>query len=264
MSAASPLVYLVLGATGSGRRELVADLIEAGLDAGERAAVLLPATEPAQPDDTRLPSVQRWENRDGAIAAELPAGHSHVFFFVDGRRNPVDQIEAFKAWLEARGVMLARVFCVVNCQLAARHAALLAWYDACVHFSDAVLLNRRAGIENKWISDFLTHFKKQHLPCLFEPVKDGRVKNPALLLEPEARRLSQVFDAEQDWVITDADGEEIGEDDITAEEEEEEVTAAPAEDPYFARRNGGRRVKELPDIAAFLDAAPAGEQAGNS
>ncbi|MEI7567590.1 MAG: hypothetical protein WCJ10_07110, partial [Opitutaceae bacterium] len=103
------------------------------------------------------------------------------------------------------------------------------------------------------MSDFLAHFKKQHLPCLFEMVKDGRVKNPALLLEPQARRLSQIFDEEQDLIFKTADGEEIDEDEET-EDSDEEIEAVPAEDPYFARRNGGRRVKELPDIAAILRA----------
>ncbi|MFM8617117.1 MAG: hypothetical protein ACKOE8_00105, partial [Opitutaceae bacterium] len=83
----------------------------------------------------------------------------------------------------------------------------------------------------------------------FETVKAGRVKNPALLLEPQARRLTQIFDEEQDWVVTDLEGGELEEGEDT---EDEEVLAAPAVDPYFARRSGGRRVKEIPDIADFL------------
>ena len=43
----------------------------------------------------------------------------------------------------------------------ARPAALLAWYDACVHFSDVVLLQRREGVANKWVSDFLKHHEDQ-------------------------------------------------------------------------------------------------------
>jgi hypothetical protein len=82
-------------------------------------------------------------------------------------------------------------------------------------------------------------------------VKEGRVKNPALLLDPQARRVSQAFDEEQDWVFKNAEGEEIDEEDIT-DDEEEEVSATPAEDPYFERRLGGRRVKELPDITKYL------------
>jgi hypothetical protein len=253
MPSEKPLLYLILGAAGSGRREVIADLIADGLEPSDHAAVMLPAGEPATPADDRLPAVSRWTWDDGVILATLPAGANRVFFVTDGTRSAVDQIEVFKSWLEAQGGELARVLCVVHTQLATRHSSLLAWYDACVHFSDVVLLNRREGVENKWLSDFLSHFKKQHLPCLFEMVKDGRVKNPALLLEPQARRLSQIFDEEQDLIFKTADGEEIDEEEET-EDSDEEIEAVPAEDPYFARRNGGRRVKELPDIAAILRA----------
>lgn len=258
MAAEKPLVYLVLGAAGSGRREVLLDLIEAGLGEDERAAVLLPAGEKEAASDARLPGVHRWEWRDGAIAAELPEGATRIFFVTDGARNPVDQTEAFKAWLERSPAELARVLCVVHSQLAEKNPPLLAWFEACVHFSDVVLLNRREGVENKWMSDFLNHFKKQFYPCVFEMVKDHRVKNPALVLEPQARRMSHVFDEEQDWIFTNADGEEIDEQEET-EDGDEEIEAKPEEDPYFARRMGGRRVKEIPDIAKFLPAEATGE-----
>lgn len=254
-AAEKPRVYLILGATGSDRREIIADLIEAGLAADDRAAVLLPAAEPPHPADARLPAAERWTWRDRTIDAALPAGATHVFFLTDGGRSAVDQIEAFKPWLAAQGGELARVLSVVNGQLAARHPALFAWFEACIHFSDVVLLARREGVENKWLSDFLGHFKKQCYPCLFETVKGGRVKNPALVLEPQARRLSQVFDEEADLILTNAEGEEIDEDEGEAEGEEE-IAATPAVDPYFARRQGGRRVKELPDIGPFLANEP--------
>ncbi len=221
---------------------------------GNKAAVLLADDEAAAEADATLPRLERWTWAEGAIGAELPADVTHVFFVTSGRRSPVDQAEAFKAWLEARGLQLARALCVVHCQLAEKHPPLLAWYEACVHFSDIVLLNRREGVANKWVSDFLTHFKKLYYPCVFETVKDGRVKNPALVLEPETRRMTHVFDEEQDWVVTNAEGEEIDEEDEVADDEE--LQAKPEEDPYFARRSeGGRRLKELPDIAKFLDDA---------
>ena len=37
-------------------------------------------------------------------------------------------------------------------------------------------------------------------------------------------------------------------------EGDEEVEMVLAEDPYFERRPGGRRAREIPDIAKFLDA----------
>ena len=245
-----PIVYLILGAAGSGRREVLTDLIDGGLEETDHAAVLLSDAEAAQDLDADLPNVTRWAWHEGFIMAELPEGSTHVFFVTDGRRDPVDQIEAFKAWLEAQGAELARVLCVINCQLAEKNPPLLAWYEAGVHFADVVLLNKREGADNKWLSDFLAHFKKKYYPCLFEYVKAGRTHNPALVLAPQARRMTHVFDEEQDWIFTNAEGEEVDEEEES--EGEEEIEATPEEDPYFARKIGGRRVKELPDITKFL------------
>jgi hypothetical protein len=249
-----PLVYLILGAVGSARRQILVDLIEDGLGEGDRAAVMLEAGEVADAADAKLPSVSRWSWQDNTIVGQLPAEATHVFFVTSGLGSPVDQVEAFKPWLDSQGGEFARALCVVNCQLAAKHPPLLAWYEACIHFADVVLLNRREGVENKWVSDFLTHFNKQFYPCVFEMVRGDRVKNPALVLEPQARRMTHVFDEEQDWILTNAEGEEIDEEDETADNEE--LQATPEVDPYFARRSeGGRRLKELPDIRKFLGSA---------
>ncbi|HUR58199.1 MAG TPA: hypothetical protein VM029_10850 [Opitutaceae bacterium] len=250
---AKPLVYLVLGATGSGRREVLADLIAAGLEEKDRAAVMLSDAEAPDATEGPLGAITRWQWLEGAIVGTLPEGATHVFFVVDGRRNPIDQIEVFKPWLEAQGGKLARSLCVVNFQLVAAHPSLLGWYEACIHFADVVFLNRREGVENKVVSDFLAHFKKLYFPCLFEMVKDGQVKNPALVLEPEARRMTHVFDEEQNWVFTNAEGEEIDEQEETkGADDNEEIEAKPEEDPYFERMNGGRRLKPIPDIGKFL------------
>ncbi|PTX91651.1 hypothetical protein [Opitutus sp. ER46] len=246
------LVYLVLGAAGSGRRQILADLIDAGLTSADRAAVLIEAGEVADAADGKLPNLGRWTWRDASIEAQMPAGMTHVFLVASGRASQVDQVEAFKGWLELQDAELGRILAVVNCQLVAAHSPLLAWYEACVHFADVVLLTKREGVENKWLSDFLTHFKKQYYPCVFETVKAGRVKNPALVLDPQARRMTHVFDEEQDWILTNAEGEEVDEEDENLDEDEE-LQAKPEEDPYFVRRSeGGRRLKELPDINKFL------------
>src|SRR5215207_1790131 len=128
---AKPLVYLILGAAGSGRREVLIDLIADGLDEKDRAVVMLSAREREEPAvDAKLPPVERWEWQEGAIVGQLPEGATHVFFVTEGARNPVDQIEVFKAWLEAQGGELARVICIVNSALAEKNAPLLAWYEA--------------------------------------------------------------------------------------------------------------------------------------
>jgi hypothetical protein len=247
----SPLIYLILGAAGSGRREILADLIDGGLGEGDHAAVLLAEAEAPDPADAKLTSVSRWRmTPDEIIEAPLPPEATHVFFVVDGRQGPMDQIEAFKLWLDAQGHELARILCIVNCQLAEKNPPLLAWFEACVHFADIVLLSRREGVDNKWLTGFLAHFHDKFYPCLFELVKGGRVKNPRLILEPQARRMSHVFDEEQDWIFTNAEGEEIDEQEETDDEDGVEVT--PEEDPYLALDASGRRSKRIPDIAKFL------------
>ena len=119
-----PLVYLILGTAGSGRREVIADLIAGGFEATDRVAVMLPAGEAACAADEKLPGVTRWRWDDGMIVGPLPAEIPNVFFVTDGAGNLIDQLEVFKAWLEAQGGELARVFTVVNCQLAERHPPL--------------------------------------------------------------------------------------------------------------------------------------------
>jgi hypothetical protein len=75
-------------------------------------------------------------------------------------------------------------------------------------------------------------------------VKAGRVKNPLLVLDPQARRMSHIFDIDE-WTGLDLEGVEFG-----TEDEDDEWK--PQVDPYFELRLGGRREKEIPDIAKYL------------
>jgi len=274
MPSEKPLVYVILGAAGSGRREVLADLIASGLGEGDDAAVLLSSGEAVCEHDAALGKVARWTWMDGIITVAFPEGATHVFFVTDGRLNPVDQIEQLHAWIATAGAELGRIITVVNCRLAEQHHALLAWYEACIHFSDIALLNNREGVANKWMSEFQTHFKKLYYPCLFEVVKAGRVKNPLIVLDPQARRMSHLFDIDE-WTGLDLEGVEFGTEDEDGNIEEEEEPSAkkkakgkkghpnesdeededdwrPEVDPYLQRRIGGRREKEIPDIAKYL------------
>ncbi len=259
MSFEKPLVYLILGAAGSGRREVLADLVDGGLGEGDKSVVLLATSETPVEHDAKLGELKRWtwENKEiSAPDGALADGVTHAFFVTEGRNNPVDQIEAFKSWVESNGGELGRVICVVNCQLAEQHRELVAWYEACIYFSDIVLLTRRDGVANKWLSDFQNRFKDKFFPCLFEFVKAGRVKNPALVLDPQPRRMSHFFD-EVEWLVEGVDAEDDvemgeGDGDEPGEVDEEEVEVTQAVDPYMERLAGGHRIKVIPDIAKFL------------
>lgn len=251
MSEEKPILYVLLGAEGAGRREVVADLIEGGLSADDKSVVFLPESLAPDSIDSRLGDVVRWTAPDDAsVSAAWPDGAGVGFFVVNGRRDPVDQVEALKPWIEEMGVELTRVICVYHCELAATHKPLLIWHDACVYFSDIVLLNRRAGLENKWMSELRQRFDKQFMPCLVEMVKKGRVHNPALVLDPLPRRMSHWFDAEEEsWVHQI----ENLKDTVILEDGEEEIEEEPeVEDLYLARIASGRRKRVIPDINDYL------------
>lgn len=263
-AATSQLVYVLLGAPGSGRREVLADLITDGLDpVNERAHVYLPVGEAVQAADETLGATSTtrmaWNTELQLIVADAPpAEATHIFIVLDGQIDPVDQLEALKPWLAAHSLPVARIITIVHCQLAEKNPALKTWFDACIHFSDVVLLNRREGVANKWLSEFRRRYDDQYLPCLFELVKAGRVKNPAAILDPLARRLTQYFDPSE-WDGLDLEGVEIGESD---DEDGENVRPLdktqidpddqPPVDPWLERDAAGRRKQPLPDIRKYL------------
>lgn len=254
MASASP-VYFIIGTPGSGRRALVRDLVENGLGANDPALVLLAGRERADPAEAKLAvlknvEVRRWEwAAAGFPDLKLPAGAT-VFLLGDSQVSPVDQLEALKPWLASHGAELARVFCVVDCQLAEKHPVLKQWFAACIHFADVVFLTRREGVANKWLSDFIKQFKDEYFPCHFVQVKTkGDLANPALLLDPTPRRVSQYFD--EGVTIGEIEGLETDDE----EEDDDEDTGLLPEEPYFKRDRSGRRERELPDITKFLPPA---------
>ena len=253
VSASQPkkLVYFVLATPDSGRREIVRDLVENGLADGERALVLIPDTDAANPVDAKLAAlanaeVRRWTWESPELPPmELPA-NTTVFFLSDAHADPITQIESLKPWLEQHGAELARIFSVVDCQLAEKQPVLAPWFEACIHFSDVVFLTKRTGVANKWMSDFVKHFKSQTFPCHFIQVKKGDIPNPALALDPTPRRISQYFDYIESLLDIEIETDDEEDDD------EDEGDMDPPLDSYFVRNTAGRRDKELPDIRLYL------------
>jgi len=251
MSSSNPLVYLVLGTPGAGRRAVVRDLIENGFEPNERVTLLLAEGEPADSADAELAArpnmtVRRWRWQAPGFPSASLDGAGAVFLLADPLVSVVDQVEALKPWLAERGAELGRVITVVDCGLAEKTPALQSWFDACIHFSDVVMLTRREGVANKWLSDFLGLYREQFYPCHFMQLKKRGIENPALVLDPTPRRVSQYFDETPELPEV-----EIETDD---EDEAEEDEDAPKEDPYFERMRGGRRVREVPDLRDHLAA----------
>lgn len=241
-------LYIVLGTPDSGRRELVAQLLD-GLPGETRVYV----SRNEKPDGTgdkelaALPGVERREWFTDGSNLEIPDAEdtpATVVFITEGARNPVDQLEILNALIPRLGWRLARILTVVDCTLANREPELAEWFKCCIHFSDAVLLNRREGVPPAFDRDFLKSYEKDCHPALFERTKKGRVANPDLVWLPEARRLSQVFDEDRDPL-----------DDMVFDEDnlpDEPFDLVNKTDPYFERDDRGGRLIRIPKISEFL------------
>jgi len=250
-----PAVYLVLGLPGSGRHEILANLVaDAMADTGAITVYRAQGikTEPEEPALARLAArpgltITNYNFALGqfyiAAGAEPKTAPGTVFFLTDGRASPIDQMEAFPAWLSSRGWELSRIFVVVHCALAAKHPEVELWHDACIHFADCVLLSRREGVPQVWLQQFQKKFAALHYPCLFFHVKKGHIQDTHLLLFPEARRISHIFDD-----IDPVDELELDEDNLP----EEPFTLENKPDPYFERTPNGQRCLPVPDVTAFL------------
>lgn len=239
-----PIVYFIYGAPKSGRREVIFDLIEGGVPSGEPVLYFRPSGEPACPHDEQIEALENvsvvdWELKGNKVThGSITAAPEKIFFLAAGTSDPADCAEALKAWTDHNNCQIGRLITVVNCSFLKANAKAKAWFDACIHFSDIVLLNRREDVDNKWIKEFETGYRKAHYPARFILVKKGRVANPPEVLDPEARRLSLYFDE----LIP------IEDDEFDDEHQPEDLKP----DTYIERLESGQRAKPIPEIKQFL------------
>ena len=238
-----PLVYVLFGIPESGRRGILQDLIEGGLDKETNVLYFKPKGETqSQYDATLLEmnnvTIAGWE-LDGArlLHDKIEAAPDAVFFLAPGNADPSDVVESIKNWADKNDCEVARLLTVVHCSFLKNNPEAKAWFDACIHFSDIVLLNHRNKEDNKWIRQFEAGYVKQHSPSRFLLIKNNRVANPPEVLYPEARRSSLYFDE----LIP-----------IEEDEFEEDAPDDLKPDRYIERLESGQRAYPIPSIKKWL------------
>jgi len=239
-----PLVYLIYGIPGSGRRSVLFDLIEGGLPGSEAVLYFRPKDESSCEQEEHLAAranviVVAWELAAGKVKhGPISAAAEKIFFLAPGTANPADVAEALQAWIQHNDCELGRIITVVHCSFLSQQEAARGWFNACIHFSDVVLLARRELVDNQWLKAFESHYRKACFPCHIELVSQGKTKNPVAVLEPEARRMTLFFD-------------EL----IPIEEDELDDAEKPADirpDPYIERNESGHHARPIIDIAKLL------------
>ena len=242
--ATPPQVYLIYGIPESGRREIIFDLIESGINRDESILYFRPEDEVGSVFDERIEALSNIDvvnctlDRTTLRHEPIKAAPRKIIFLAPGVCDPANFAEALKTWIDGNRCQIARIITVVHCAFLHQNSSARPWFDACIHFSDVVLLNCRQAVPNKWVKDFESNYKKQYVPARFLLVKKGRVANPFEVLEPEARRVSLYFDE----LIP------IAEDDFEGDEAPEDTQP----DKYIERLENGQRACRIPSIRGFL------------
>ena len=228
-------VYLILGPNGSGRRALLADFIDS-LESESSVLYFKHKDEIINDYDSSLESLKSvttvlWSVNDSKIKHDsISISPSSIFFIAPASINLADVMEGLKGWLNKNYCQLTRIITVIDCKSLSENNSQNSWYEAAVHFSDMVLLNRREGVSEKWIKDMVTERKKQFHPTRFELVKKNKVNNPIDVLDSQAYRTSLYFD------------------DLIPIEEDEFEDLLPEDlkiDPYIERLANGKRSKPV-------------------
>jgi hypothetical protein len=236
----TPLV-IILGPTGAGRADLVRELAAHAWPEGRRIRVLREAREGGEPAD-------QWRFEAGQAILPAPGDEDAAILVTHGALHVIDQMEALhraiRPTMPDAVWQVARILTVVDCPLAAKYPAVEEWYRPCVHFSDAVVINRRWEVPGQWVSKFLEPYEKEFYPCLFVNLtKVGALANPAAVIDGEPLRLTHIFDD-----IDAVDEMEFDEDNLP----DEPFDLVRQVDKYFERDELGRRRVLAPEIADIL------------
>jgi hypothetical protein len=160
-----------------------------------------------------------------------------------GDTSVIDVMEVLSKQVTAGIWELQRVITWVHSEYYANDSDSKRWYEACFHFSDLVILDCFKNMEQSALGSIKAHFHDESLPCILVNTKKDRLQELGLVMDNQARRITQVFDrsAESsiDYEVEIEEGDE--EDDIDAALPETNI------DPYFERNHDGRRSKPLPN-----------------
>lgn len=243
-------VFCVVGIKDSGRRAIVNDLLEALPGDDRPAALIVSATELEGfvKDFPGLP-VSPWQldhHEPRPLEFSCPEDTQTLFICSDGVDSPIHLMEALALWGREHNFPDLIITTVVHCTQCANHHPVLSWYQAAIHFSDFVMLNQREGVDNKWLADFQKPFQRQFFPCVFEPVRNGRLRNPAVILNSPPRRMSQAFEENAVGFPTAVDIED------DEEEEDEDGEDTPVPELHFERLLNKNYRRPIPNLENIL------------
>lgn len=129
------------------------------------------------------------------LPESLLSDNETLFLFIDPRQSLLEEVHSLAERLHEIEIEPTRILTLVDTHQAADSTTLRTWLDAAIHYSDVVLLGNRAQTAKSFVRDYELGYRKRCFPCLFQLLKGkGRPANTTTLLEPDVRRVSQLFD----------------------------------------------------------------------
>jgi hypothetical protein len=118
-----------------------------------------------------------------------------TFIVIDPRLPQVPQLELLAEALQDAGMEPVKVVTCVDTGIAETSPQYRTWLEACIYYSDIVLLGNRSGTAKSFLREFQKGYEKQCYPCQFLLLKGpGTPDRPLEILAPYTRRLAKLFD----------------------------------------------------------------------
>lgn len=182
---------------------------------------------------------------DNSLMVLDPDEDGTTFVLLDPRKSPIDQLGHLAEQLGNCLIEPVKIITCVDCAAAEDSPQLRTWLEACIYYSDIVLLGNRSGASKPFVRDYQKNFERLCYPCLFGFLKgDGRPDKALEILAPDTRRISQLFDIQQD--LPDVAPGTIIESSCDLDLEEQE------KDPYRSPADEETPPPTIPDISKWI------------
>lgn len=174
-----------------------------------------------------------------------PDSKGSCFIIIDPRADLLDQLENLADNLSKCLIEPVKILTFVDCEQVENSAKLKGWLDACIYYSDIVLLGNRTNTAKPFVREFQKQYERLCYPCLFMFLKgQGIPANSGEILTPGTRRITQMFDIPEESDTPEVPGMVIEAScDLELEETETDPFRAPKEDESAAH---------IPDPSEFI------------
>ncbi len=178
-----------------------------------------------------------------------PDKEQSCHILVDPRCPLIPQLEKLAGNLRNCLIEPVKILTCVDCWQSEKSGKLRNWLDACIYYSDIVLLGNRSNASKPFIRDYQKGYERMCYPCLFMLLKGpGKPADVDEVLTPGTRRLSQMFELADAPGTTQPGGFVIESTcDLDLQEMESDPFRSPRED---------EPVRHIPDPSEFIVWAP--------